>query len=375
MKIVFVSNFFNHHQEFISDKLYELTEGSYRFIATSAVPEERKNLGYSEDIAPYVIQCHDDAEENPAIQQMIDEAEVVIFGSAPEILLRNRKNEKKLVFRYSERPLKNGNQLWKYPIRWFRWNRDNPAGAPIYMLCASAYTAPDYWRFGLFRNRTLRWGYFPECRRYDEFEEMLSRKDPMELLWCGRFLDWKHPDDALAVAGRLKAEGYAFRLNVLGTGDLEEYLKTIIRDRGLEDVVFLLGSKSPKEVRSYMERAGIYLFTSDRKEGWGVVLNEAMNSGCAVIASRDAGATPYLIEDGKNGLIFDGTHTDGLYKRTKYLLDHPQEQKCLGREAYETIIREWNPETAAERLMEIINRLVAAQDVMGVYDSGPCSKA
>ena len=33
-----------------------------------------------------------------------------------------------------------------------------------------------------------------------------------------------------------------------------------------------------------MEQADIYLFTSDRNEGWGAVANEAMNSACAMVA-------------------------------------------------------------------------------------------
>jgi hypothetical protein len=35
----------------------------------------------------------------------------------------------------------------------------------------------------------------------------------------------------------------------------------------------------PEEVRVHMEQSNIYLFTSDFGEGWGAVLNEAMNSG------------------------------------------------------------------------------------------------
>ena len=34
-----------------------------------------------------------------------------------------------------------------------------------------------------------------------------------------------------------------------------------------------------------MEKADIFLFTSDRREGWGAVANEAMNSACALVVS------------------------------------------------------------------------------------------
>lgn len=373
MKIVFVSNFFNHHQAFVSDRLYKLVQGDFRFIAMTEVPQERKELGYSEEVSDYVIRYDSSSECMLYIRSLIDSADIVIIGSADESLLRNRKRMKKPIFRYSERPLKNGSQLWKYPIRWIRWHLNNPANVPIYMLCASAYTATDYHSYGLFRNKTLRWGYFPECRRYLNVQNMLLEKKTNELLWCGRFLDWKHPDMALALAKRLKEAGYHFKLNMVGMGEMHEELEALVQKWQLSDVVYFLGSKSPKEVREYMERCGIYLFTSDRKEGWGAVLNEAMNSGCAVIASKEAGSTPYLVDDGVSGYVYDPDDLDCIYERTKYLLDHPMEQMRIGLNAYEKIIHVWNPENAAERLMVIFDRILREEEILSCYGSGPCS--
>lgn len=332
-------------------------------------------MGYADETAPYVIHLDASDKNYAEVQKLIDEADAVILGSAPECLLRNRIREKKLIWRYSERPLKNGFQWWKYPFRWLRWHQRNPYGVPIYMLCASAYTAADYAKFGLFRNKVLKWGYFPKCRKYENIEQLIDRKDATQILWCGRFLDWKHPDAALKVAKRLKDEGYRFRLDMIGTGEMEQQLHRLSRELQIDDVVSFHGSKTPEEVRNAMERAGIYLFTSDRKEGWGAVLNEAMNSGCAVIASLDAGSTPYLVEDGENGLTYASGNDDALYRSLRRLLDDPQEQKRLGRNAYGTILREWNPETAAERLYDIFNRLLEGRDINGCFEHGPCSRA
>ena len=79
----------------------------------------------------------------------------------------------------------------------------------------------------------------------------------------------------------------------------------MIREKKLEDCVHMLGAMSPDEVRKHMEQANIFLFTSDRNEGWGAVLNEAMNSGCAVVASHAIGSVPYLIKNGNNGYIYE----------------------------------------------------------------------
>ena len=49
-----------------------------------------------------------------------------------------------------------------------------------------------------------------------------------------------------------------------------------------------------------MEKSEIFLFTSDKGEGWGAVLNESMNSACAVVASHAIGSVPFLLKDGEN---------------------------------------------------------------------------
>ena len=374
MTIVFLSNFFNHHQAYLSNRLYELTDGNYRFVATEAVPEERKKLGYSECAENYVIQYGTDAAQDAQVQKLIDSADVVIVGSAPEALLKNRKKQKKRIVRYSERPLKKGFQWWKYPLRLLKWHYENPCNVPIYMLCASAYTASDYAKFGLFRNRTLRWGYFPECKKYDDINGLMNGKQTNEILWCGRLIDWKHPDDVLLAAEQLKAEGCDFRIRIIGTGEMEQQLKETADRKQLLDVVDFLGSMPPERVRAHMEQAGIYLFTSDRKEGWGAVLNEAMNSGCAVVASSDAGSTPYLVKDGVNGTVYTACHVRELCEKIKYLLDDPVRQKQMGMAAYETIAQEWNPEVAAERLLTVLDQILNGDTSLSHFSEGPCSR-
>ena len=126
---------------------------------------------------------------------------------------------------------------------------------------------------------------------------------------------------------------------------------------------------------SDMEEAGIYLFTSDRREGWGAVLNESMNSGCAVIASHAIGSTPYLIEDNVNGLIYRSGDVDMLYKKIKCLLDDHSKQERLGREAYKTMVEEWNASVATERLVTLSKSILSGEKYPDLYSSGPCSKA
>lgn len=373
--IVFVSNFLNHHQIPLSQALFELTGGNYHFIATEDMNDERKNLGYAQhhDVN-YLKSTFRSQEERLECEKLIDEADIVLFGSAPQCLIKNRMKAGKLVFKYSERPLKNGLELKKYLGRFILWHRRNPINKPVYLLCASAYASGDYKKFALFPGKKFKWGYFPQLKIYDNVQNLLEEKVSGNILWAGRFLDWKHPDDALKVAKMLKDDGYKFRMQFVGTGKMESTLKKLICEYKLENCVEILGSMSPEKVRNFMEKSGVFLFTSDKREGWGAVLNEAMNSGCAVVASDEIGSVPYLLQDGENGYVYKSGDVTQLYERVKELIENPEKQRQMGLRSYYTIKNMWNSDVAAKRLLELADELLENGKAPDIFEDGPCSK-
>lgn len=374
MKTVFVSNYYNHHQSSLCKSLFDATGENFRFVATSPISKERLAMGWGEQAQPeFVCDIHK-AENNEAkCRQLIDGSDVVIWGDAPEHLVRNRINSKKLTFRYSERIYKKGYQVWRWPVRLLKFWQRYGKHKNLYLLCASAYTAADYGKHGVFLRKAYKWGYFPETKVYD-VDALLEAKNPNVLMWCGRYIDWKHPEAAVEVAKRLKAEGYSFELRMIGTGVMENSLNRLVEEYGLQDCVKLLGSMKPEQVRQQMEQAGIYLFTSDFNEGWGAVLNESMNSGCAVVSSHGIGSVPFLIQHKENGFIYKNGDPEDLYQRVKYLLDHPQEQKRMGKNAYHTIVEVWNAEVAAKRFLRLTEEILD-HGFCDLYEDGPCSRA
>ena len=120
-----------------------------------------------------------------------------------------------------------------------------------------------------------------------------------------------------------------------------------------------------------MRQNEIFLFTSDKNEGWGAVLNESMNDGCAVVANKAIGSAPYLIQDGKNGLMYKKNVND-LYEKVKLLLDNPHLRKKLGEKAYQTLATTWNGDEAAKRLLQLIEDINESK--RSRFEDGPCSK-
>ena len=376
MKIVFLTNFYNHHQKPLADALYLIVGDDYYFIETSPITEERLSMGWGEDERPtYVLQNYTSEAQLSACQQLIDDADVVMIGSAPRSLIEHRLKQKKLTFYYSERIYKKKCPAYKLPVHFLRNLKRIIRHKNLYMLCASAYTAMDYAKTLTFMGKTYKWGYFPAVKRYDDIDSIVGAKTPSSILWVARFIEWKHPEIPIMLAKHLKNNGYNFKINMIGSGELVEKIQDLIQKEEVTDCVNLLGSMKPEEVRRHMEKSEIFLFTSDRNEGWGAVLNESMNSACAVVANGAIGSVPFLIDNGENGYVYNDGDVGDLYAKVKFLLDNSNERKRMAKNAYKTMVDEWNAENAAQKFVGLCEMMLSGEYKPFPYESGVCSKA
>ena len=374
MKIAFVTNFYNHHQKPLADAMYSMLGDDYHFIETKPISEERLNMGWGGDQRPsYILQSYTDEASKNRCQDIIDNADVVIYGSAPHKMMEARLKKGRLTFIYSERPYKEGIPYIKLPLHIYKASKKYRRYKNLYILCASAYTAADFAKMWAFIGKAYKWGYFPETKEYEDIDALIEAKVPNSIMWTARMIDWKHPEKAIEVAKRLKADGYSFTLNMIGNGSLENEMRDKVIAEGLCDCVKLLGAMKPEEVRENMEKSEIFLFTSDRNEGWGAVLNESMNSACAVVASHAIGSVPFMIEDGENGYIYKDSDIDDMYLKVKRLLDNGEERKRISKNAYLTMIKEWNAQNAAERLISFAKGVLNGEKSEVL--SGPCSRS
>lgn len=380
-KLVFVSNYFNHHQKALAEEFVKIFGDDYAFIAMTPFNQKRLAIGYKDmNQAPFVLRAYESPEAWQEARRLIDESECVIVGGMPVSVVSSRLALGKLTFMQSERFFKG--PLWKDIVRFVKYSRYSGGRvqardprAKFYLLCASAFAARDYNICGLFRGKAYRWGYFPEVKRYEDIDDMISRKEKGSILWAGRFLALKHPELAVRLAENLRAQGKSFRLKIIGSGEKQDSIAQMITAKNLHDCVELTGALPVEEVRTEMEKASIFLFTSDRHEGWGAVTNESMNSGCVLVAADKIGSVPYLVKDGKNGIVFRDRNIADLTEKVSALLDDPAKIAQLGRAAYETVSGEWSAQTAAKRFVELSERLRAGEGSLRLWEDGPGSAA
>lgn len=375
MRVAFLSNYYNHHQSAFCEAMASIEEVVFTFIATEPMSEERISGGWGDISEPsYVLKAYvDDAHKKVAID-CINEADLVIFGSAPEWMIRERQNNNKLVFRYSERIYKSRYQAYKLPVRMVRYYKKYTRYKNTYMLCASAFTAADFAKTNTFIGKCFRWGYFPEFRSYERIESIIKTKKRGSILWVGRLIEWKHPDDVVEACRLVAAKGLEFSLTIVGRGPMEEQLKRQVHASGLDGCVTFIPVLKPSEVRDLMEMSQVFVLSSDYNEGWGAVLNESMNSACAVVASHAAGSVPFLVDDNCNGIVYRSGDVDSLANGITSLLSSDRYRDDLALAAYETIASEWNANVAATRVVRLAASLIAGE-TPHYFATGPCSSA
>ncbi len=374
MTLTFFSNFLNHHQLPLCLALRGALGRGFRFVATTPFIAEAVSKGYRDMNLDYdfCLPAYLDEQSANAALRLGAESDVVLSGGVEDRWIAPRLAKNKLSFRVSERPLKplyarlDGRTAAAMWWRNTRYQRRN-----LYLLACGAHTLGDFQRVGAYRSKAYRWGYFPPVPQL--FARARGEGEPLSLAWAGRMISWKHPEMPLRLASALRDSGMPFRLTYVGEGELLEETRAAACSMGLGEAVCFAGAMSPAAVREEMLASDIFLFTSDENEGWGAVLNEAMASGCAVVASAPAGATGYLVRHGENGLVYNGS-VGGLVEAGMQLAAQPPlRREELGVAAYDTMRRLWNGDVAARRLLELCEGLLAG--LPPLYAEGPCSPA
>jgi len=130
----------------------------------------------------------------------------------------------------------------------------------------------------------------PQKTRVEARQELALDGDPL-LLMAGRLVRWKRFDLPI----RFLAELPSAHLVIAGSGPLEEQLKTLARDLGLQGRITFTGSLHHSAMMLHLRASDLFLLPSTY-EGFSHLLLEAMRMGTPVLAS-DAGGNAEVVGD------------------------------------------------------------------------------
>src|SRR6185436_16340970 len=153
-----------------------------------------------------------------------------------------------------------------------------------------------------------------------------SSNGALRLLYVGRLSVEKGVEHLIDACAEVRHCGIAFELSVVGTGPLEQALKRRISVAGLGNCVRLLGALPRQSLGSHY-RAADALCVPSLSEPLATVILESLVVGTPVIGTR-VGGTPYIVEDGVNGLLVPAGDPSALARAIVRLA---RERGCLAR--------------------------------------------
>lgn len=153
------------------------------------------------------------------------------------------------------------------------------------------------------------------------------KKDPLLLLEA--FIELDKPQSFLLLVGNGEYESQIRRR----VGGLPETLRERIR---------LLEFQNQSAMPRVYQACDVFVLPSKGPgETWGLAVNEAMASGRAVIVSDRCGCYPDLVDNGKNGFVFQHGNKESLLQAMRYFCTHPSTSADMGLES-RRLISHWS---------------------------------
>ncbi len=167
-------------------------------------------------------------------------------------------------------------------------------------LAVSQKTREDLQRAGLRKPVSL----IPNGVDMEKIRSMRPFPVESDFIFVGRLIPEKGVDFLLRALAVLKAEFPGFRAVIVGDGPERGRLENLSRELGLdENVVFTGFLRDYADVIALMKSSKVFAFPS-RREGFGMVVLEAMASGLPVVTvNHPMNASRFLVENGKTGFV------------------------------------------------------------------------
>ena len=178
-------------------------------------------------------------------------------------------------------------------------------------------------------------------------EEEVIPTSKFTIINVGRLASQKRQDRLIRTAKVLKTMGLDFEVWILGTGPMEQELKSLVKKEGVANEVKFLGFQT--NPYPYIKAADMFLLTSDT-EGWPTVICEALSLGCPVVSTRVTGSEELL---GTGAGILTSKDPETIGKTVYDLASSPELLAQYAAMAAKRG-REFNPEEVLKQVYSII---------------------
>lgn len=182
-----------------------------------------------------------------------------------------------------------------------------------------------------------------------------SQSDRPLLLYVGRLAPRKGVQFLVRAMPKIVERFPKINLTIVGRGSFEGYLRDLARELGMQDFITFLGFVERKELHKIYASAEVVALPS-LFEGVPQVLFEAMAAGKPVIASAVQGI-PEIIKHGFSGLLVKPGSVSSIVNAVTLSLADRNLAKQLGRNARQTISKDYTGKAIARKILAVYERL------------------
>ncbi len=124
-------------------------------------------------------------------------------------------------------------------------------------------------------------------------------------------------------------------LLIVGDGEERGALERRIGESGSPHVR-MLGFQNQSELPRFFDLCDVFVLPSIH-EPWGLIVNEVMSAGRAVVVTDQVGCAPDLVCDGENGFVFPAGNVEALSAALQRFVDNPGLGARMGQKSRERI--------------------------------------
>ena len=320
MKFVLYTVIVSPHQIPLARAIMRLhPEVTFYYVYTQELPPDATKRGWDwHEKHDWLVSAIDEPER---AKRILDESDVVLSGERDiELFERRSRAGKKTLYMFERwfKPLVIGvgtgrgvggrcrcrlrlpgwvrmlvPSYWRMARRVVRLANGDPN---FKCLAIGPWAKKDMQLIGAREDKIHPWAYFVEPSNQKE----AIRRTPtpstytLKILWAGRMMKLKRVDTVIKAVKRLNAKGLgsAVSLTLLGQGEDEPRLKGL--SEGVGNVSFHPGVPID-QVRQIMREHDVLVFSSNGEDGWGAVVNEALEEGLIVLGTEETGASATML--------------------------------------------------------------------------------
>jgi glycosyltransferase involved in cell wall biosynthesis len=232
-------------------------------------------------------------------------------------------------------------------------------------FCYIGARAKDHFvRFGVPESRLFFSPYSVDSRHFEAMRERWDREtarrelgipsDARVILFSGKLIPRKAPLLLLEAVRRLRVLDRTWVV-IVGDGELRDPVESLGR-AALGERLVLPGFVNQNHLGAYFGAADVFVLPS-RFETWGLVVNEAMESGLPVVVGSRVGCHRDLVVEGSTGTVFQDGDPEALARALDAILTDPERAAAMGRAAKEHV-RAYGTDATVRGIVRALGREV-----------------